>query len=116
MVLQCATKQKILLSLLAASLLLSAAASTQPECRKRRSARQQNLTQPCRSLAWPSADWWQNYRSEPLEALIPACTQAATSTGPNRRDYATSRDAQCAAGAALLPQVDASISTNPQWQ
>lgn len=99
------------LGLLGAGLLLSACSINSPLPAAQVSA-PANWTQPAEQLAWPSADWWQAYASEPLEALILRARSGNLdlATAASRLLQADAQLRQ--AGAALLPQLDGSLSAN----
>tara|TARA_R110002051_G_scaffold83393_1_gene147743 strand:+ start:49747 stop:51159 length:1413 start_codon:yes stop_codon:yes gene_type:complete len=102
---------KTALGLLTASLLLSACTINSPVPQAQVSA-PANWTQPANQLAWPSVDWWRAYDNEPLEALILRARSGNLdlATAASRLLQADAQLRQ--AGAALLPQVDGSLSTN----
>ena len=99
------------LGLLFASLLLSACSINSPLPQAQITA-PADWTQPAEQLEWPSADWWRNYANEPLEALILRARSGNLdlATAASRLLQADAQLRQ--AGAALLPQVDGSISAN----
>lgn len=99
------------LSLLAFSTLLSACSinSPLPQAQVTPPA---NWNQPAAELDWPSEEWWRNYQSDQLQALIERARadNLDLATAASRLLQADAQLRQ--AGAALLPQVDASLSAN----
>ncbi len=68
------------------------------------------------ATTWPSPDWWRNFGSAELDRLIVAAQAGNTDIAQAMARIVQADAAARAAGASLLPSVDADGGASRQWQ